>query len=147
MGFGVRRGDFRFRVLIALSEKPMHGYALIQEIGKISQRPVSAGLIYPTLQELEDLGYVSHVEVDGKKTYSLTSDGLKHLEKNSEIVDRLKEGRAYAERIGRFAFLKDLQDVQAMVMMNEADIDEDKISRIQELVSESKKKIAAIVFE
>ena len=37
--FGVRRGDFRFLVLMALGEKPMHGYALIQEIGKTYPAP------------------------------------------------------------------------------------------------------------
>jgi DNA-binding PadR family transcriptional regulator len=147
MGFWVRRGDFRYRVLLALSEKPMHGYALIQELGKTSQRPVSAGLIYPTLQELEDMSYVSSEETEGKKTYSLTTEGKRHLEENAEIVERLKAGQAYAERIGRFSFMKDLQDMQAMVLMNERDIDDGKISRIQEVVSDARKRMAAIVFE
>ena len=147
MGFGVRRGDFRFRVLLALSEKPMHGYALIQEIGKTSQRPVSAGLIYPTLQELGDMSFVSSEENEGKKTYSLTSEGRKYLGENAEIVERLKAGKAYTERVQRFSFMKDLQDMQAMVLMNEADIDEDKTKRIQDVVSETKKKMASIVFE
>jgi len=146
-GFGVRRGDFRYRVLLALSEKPMHGYALIQEIGKTSQRPVSAGLIYPTLQELEDMGFVSSDEMEGKKIYSLTLEGRKYLEDNPEIVERLKAGKAYAERIGRFSFMKDLQDMQSMVLMNEGDIDDGKISRIQEVVTDAKKRVAALVFE
>ncbi len=67
IAFGIRRGDFLFLVLISLSEKPMHGYALIQEIGRTYLRPVSAGLIYPTLQELEDMGYVSQDSREGKK--------------------------------------------------------------------------------
>ena len=147
MGFGVRRGDFRYLVLMALSEKPMHGYALIQEIGKTHQRPVSAGLIYPMLQELGDMGYVSSVESDGKKTYSLTAQGRKYLDENTEVVDRLKAGKAYAERIGRFSFMKDLQDMQAMVLMNEEGIDEGKMTRIQEILTDAKKRMASIVFE
>ena len=87
IGFGVRRGDFLYQVLMALSEKPMHGYALIQEIGKTHQRPVSAGLIYPTLQELGDMGYVSSEERESKKIYSLTEEGRKHLEENAEVVE------------------------------------------------------------
>ena len=147
IGFGVRRGDFRYRVLLALSEKPMHGYALIQELGQISRRPVSAGLIYPTLQELEDVGYVSSEEMEDKKIYSLTSEGRMYLEDNSEVVERLKAGKAYAERIGRFSFMKDLQDMQAIALMNEGDIDEGKIKRIDEVVTNAKKRMAAIVFE
>jgi DNA-binding PadR family transcriptional regulator len=147
MGFGVRRGDFRYLVLMALSEKPMHGYALILEIGKTHQRPVSAGLIYPTLQELEDMGYVSSEEREGKKIYSLTEEGRKHLEENAEVVERLRAGKAYAERIGRFSFMGDLQDMQAMVLMNERDIDEGKMTRIQEILTDAKKRMASVVFE
>ena len=147
MGFGVRRGDFRFLVLIALAEKPMHGYALIQQIGATYQRPVSAGLIYPMLQELGDMGYVSSEETEGKKVYSLTSEGRKHLEDNVEVVDRLSAGRVYAERVGRFAFMGDLRDMQAMVLMNEKSIDDDKLERIQGILSDAKKKMASVVFE
>lgn len=147
IGFGVRRGDFLYQVLMALSEKPMHGYALIQEIGKTHQRPVSAGLIYPTLQELGDMGYVSSEEKEGKKIYTLTTEGKKHLEDNAEIVERLRAGRAYAERIGRFSFMSDLQDMQTMVLMNERDIDEGKMTRIQEILTDAKKRMASVVFE
>jgi len=147
MGFGVRRGDFRYLVLMALSEKPMHGYALILEIGKTHQRPVSAGLIYPTLQELGDMGYVSSEERESKKIYSLTVKGRKHLEENAEVVERLKAGKAYAERIGRFSFIRDLQDMQAMVLMNEEGIDEGKMKRIQEILTDAKKRMASVVYE
>jgi len=147
MGFGVRRGDFRYLVLMALSEKPMHGYALILEIGKTHQRPVSAGLIYPTLQELGDMGYVSSEERESKKIYSLTVKGRKHLEENAEVVERLKAGKAYAERIGRFSFMRDLQDMQAMVLMNEEGIDEGKMKRIQEILTDAKKRMASVVYE
>jgi len=143
----MRRGDFRYLVLMALSEKPMHGYALIQEIGKTHQRPVSAGLIYPMLQELGDMGLISGEESEGKKIYSLTVEGRKHLEENSEIIERLKAGKAYAERIGRFSFMKDIQDMQTIVLMNEGDLDEVKIKRIQEVVMDAKKRMATIVFE
>jgi DNA-binding PadR family transcriptional regulator len=147
MGFGVRRGDFRYLVLMALSEKPMHGYALIQEIGKTHQRPVSAGLVYPTLQELGDMGYISSEEKEGKKIYTLTTEGKKHLEENAEIVERISEGKAYAERIGRFSFMRDLQDMQTMVLMNERGIDEGKMTRIQEILTDAKKRMASVVFE
>ena len=84
--------------------------------------------------------------MEGKKTYSLTSEGRKYLEENAEIVERLKAGKAYAERIGRFSFMKDLQDMQAMVLMNEGDIDEGKIKRIQDVVTDAKKRMAVHSF-
>jgi DNA-binding PadR family transcriptional regulator len=145
-GFGVRRGEFRFLVLIALSERPMHGYGLIQEIGRTYQRPVSAGLVYPTLQELEDMGYVVSKEKDGKKVYSITIEGKNYLGDNEEVVDRLKAGQEYADKIGQFDFVKDLRDIQAMLMVNTEYIDNKKMKRIQEAVTEAKRKVASIVF-
>ena len=147
MAFGVRRGDFRFLVLMALSEKPMHGYALIQEISRTYQRPVSAGLIYPTLQELEDMDYVSLEEKDGKKTYTLTAEGKKHLEDSGDVVERLRAGRQYADRVGRFSFMRDLRDMQTMALMNEGYIDEGKMMKIQEILTDAKKRMASVVFE
>ncbi len=147
MGFGVRRGEFRFLVLIALSKKPMHGYALIQEIGKTYQRPVSAGLVYPTLQELEDMGYVTSAESDSKRVYSITAEGTKYLEENGGIVSRLEAGQEYAEKIGQFSFMRDLQDIQDMLMMNAEYVDEAKMKKIQSMLTYTKRKVAAIVFE
>jgi DNA-binding PadR family transcriptional regulator len=146
MSFGVRRGEFRFLVLIALNEKPMHGYALIQEIGRTYQRHVSAGLVYPTLQELEDMGFVVSKEEDGKKVYSITTEGKSHLGENGEVVDRLKAGQEYAGKIGQFNFVKDLRDIQAMLMVDADYIDREKMKKIQETVTETKRKVASIVF-
>ena len=145
-GFGVRRGEFRFLVLIALGEKPMHGYALIQEIGETYQRPISAGLVYPTLQELEDAGFVSSREVEEKKVYSITADGRRFLRENAETVERLKAGQEYAGKLGRFTLVKDLRDIQAMLMVNAEYVDDEKMGRIQGIVAEAKKKVAAIIF-
>jgi DNA-binding PadR family transcriptional regulator len=145
--YGTRRGDFRFLVLTALADKPMHGYALIQELGKTYQRPVSAGIIYPTLQELQDRGYVISEEKEGKKIYSVTEEGKSCLASNKDTVERLKAGKEYADRMGRFGFLKDLRDMQALVMMNDEYVDENKMKRIQEILVDAKKKMAAVVFE
>ena len=144
--FGMRRGDFRFIVMNALSEKPMHGYGLIQELGKTYQRQVSAGLIYPTLQELEDRGYLKSEENEGKRVYSLTDDGRSCLEQNRGLVERVKAGKEYADRMGRFGFLKDLKDMQALVMMNDVYLDENKLKQMSDILGETKKKLAAVVF-
>ena len=144
--FGVRRGDFRFLVLMALSEKPMHGYALIQEISKTYLRPVSAGIVYPTLQELGDMGLVSSEENEGKKVYTLTPEGKKHLDDNKDIIERLKEGKEHADAVGRFGLMKELRDMQAMVLMSDA-VDDEKMKKIQEILADAKKRMASVVFE
>jgi DNA-binding PadR family transcriptional regulator len=145
--FAMRRGDFRFLVMTALSEKPMHGYGLIQELGKTYQRQVSAGLIYPMLQELEDRGFLTSSEKEGKRVYSITEEGRGCLEQNKELVERLRAGREYANRMGRFGFLRDLKDMQALVMMNDVYLDEDKLKRMSEILGDTKKRLASVVFE
>ena len=145
-GFGVRRGEFRFIILMSLSEKPMHGYALIQEIGKTYQRPISAGLVYPTLQELEDLGFVASREKEGKKVYSITGEGKGFLGENQETVDRLRAGQEFAGKLGRFNLVRDLREMQTMLMVNAEYVDDEKMEKIGDVVAEAKRKIASIIF-
>lgn len=78
VGTRVGRGDVRAAVLALLSERPMHGYQIIQEIEERSNgswKP-SAGSVYPTLQLLADEGLVGAEESNGRKTYALTEAGL-----------------------------------------------------------------------
>ena len=73
----VSRGEVRQGVLAVLSEQPMHGYQIMQEMEDRSGgawQP-SPGSIYPTLQQLADEGLVVSEAVDGKNVFSLTEDG------------------------------------------------------------------------
>lgn len=78
-GFRASRGSLEPAILRILAEKPMHGYEIISTFEERSQgmwRP-SPGSVYPTLQLLEEKGYVHCQEEDGKKVYHLTEDGKK----------------------------------------------------------------------
>jgi len=60
-----------------LTERPMHGYEMIQEIGERTGgvwKP-SPGSVYPTLQLLEDEGVIEGVEGSGRKLFTLTETG------------------------------------------------------------------------
>ena len=73
-----RRGDVRSAILLLLTDRPMHGYEMIQEIAERSGgawKP-SPGSVYPTLQLLVDEGLILGAEADGKKKlFELTEDG------------------------------------------------------------------------
>lgn len=82
-----RRGDVRAAILALLSERPMHGYEMIQELDERTHglwRP-SPGSIYPTLQLLEDEGLVDHEDDNGKRSYRLTDAGREAV---SGLADR-----------------------------------------------------------
>lgn len=73
-----KRGDVRAAILTLLTERPMHGYEMTQEIAARSNglwRP-SPGSVYPTLQLLVDEGLIAPTASEGsKKTFDLTEEG------------------------------------------------------------------------
>ncbi|CAM4115667.1 Transcriptional regulator YqjI [Mycobacterium basiliense] len=91
-----RRGDVRAAILVLLSEQPMHGYEMIQQIAERSNglwRP-SPGSVYPTLQLLDDEGLITASAPDGsKKLFELTDDGRAAADKvQTPPWDEIAEG-------------------------------------------------------
>ena len=83
---GRPRGDVRAAILALLAEQPRHGYDLIRAIEERSggSWTPSPGSIYPTLQALEDQGLLTIDTVDGRRTASLTDEGLGWAEEHAE---------------------------------------------------------------
>jgi len=91
-GTSFQRGDLKYVILGLLRDKPRHGYDIIRELEELSHgfyKP-SPGVIYPTLQMLEEMGYARSTEQEGKKVYSITEEGLKFLENQSDIADDVR---------------------------------------------------------
>lgn len=93
------RGDLKFVILRLVAEKPMHGYEVMQALEDESGGcyKASPGSVYPTLQMLEDEGYVRSREADGKKVYEITDEGRAYLDENGDLVDEI------FDRIGSIA--------------------------------------------
>ncbi|MCL6649893.1 MAG: PadR family transcriptional regulator, partial [Chloroflexi bacterium] len=95
-GWGGRRasrifekGDLKYVILDLIKEKPCHGYEIIRALeerfgGFYAPSP---GAVYPTLQLLEDLGYVTVSEQDGKKVYTITPAGRQFLAERAEVLN------------------------------------------------------------
>jgi len=87
------RGAVRYLVLDAISETPRHGYEIMAAIEAKSRgayRP-SPGVVYPTLQLLEELGHVRVTDKDDKKVYAITAAGTRDLEEHRDDVARFYE--------------------------------------------------------
>jgi DNA-binding PadR family transcriptional regulator len=82
-------GEIKFVILRLLRERPRHGYDIIKELEDRFSGiyTPSAGTVYPTLQLLEDQGYVQVEENDGKKVYSITPEGESFLDENAQVID------------------------------------------------------------
>ena len=85
-------GEVKFVILRLLNEKPRHGYEVIRALeekfgGLYTPSP---GTVYPTLQLLEDEGYVRVVvEEGGKKVYHVTPEGERYLEEHRDLLDEI----------------------------------------------------------
>ena len=79
-------------ILDLLKDKPSHGYEIIRALENSFHGfySPSAGSVYPTLQLLEDMGYVKSSEQDGKKVYTITEEGRKFLHEREETIDKIK---------------------------------------------------------
>jgi len=86
-------GEVKYVILRLLKEKPRHGYEVIKALEEKmgGWYTPSAGTIYPTLQLLEDQGYVRAVETDGKKVYHITPEGEAFLEEHRDVLDDILE--------------------------------------------------------
>src|SRR3954462_42484 len=84
-------GEVKFVILRLLKEKPRHGYEVIKALEEkmAGAYTPSAGTVYPTLQLLEDEGYVRAVDTDGKKVYHVTPEGERYLEEHRDLLDEL----------------------------------------------------------
>jgi DNA-binding PadR family transcriptional regulator len=84
------KGDFKYIILDMLKDKPRHGYEIIRELenqfnGFYAPSP---GAVYPTLQYLEEMEYVTSEVQDGKKIYTITETGRSFLvEKEKETAE------------------------------------------------------------
>jgi DNA-binding PadR family transcriptional regulator len=82
-------GEVKYVILRLLKEKPRHGYEIMKELEEKlgGWYTPSAGTVYPTLQLLEDQGYVRVVEAEGKKVYHITTEGEAFLEEHRDVID------------------------------------------------------------
>jgi DNA-binding PadR family transcriptional regulator len=86
------KGDLKYIILDLVKDKPSHGYEIMRALEESFHGfyTPSAGSVYPTLQMLEDMGYVGSLERDGKKVYTITEEGKKFLNERQDVIDKIK---------------------------------------------------------
>lgn len=95
--FRNRRGDIKFILLELLTEQPSHGYDLIKamEARYGGFRRLSPGSVYPTLQMLEEGGYLTSVQAEGKRVYTITDRGRQILTERTQQESASLPGDAF----------------------------------------------------
>ncbi len=143
----MQRGDARVIVLKVLNKRPMHGYEVIKEIAEMfgGMYAPSAGMVYPTLQWLEDESLVnSSQEEGGKKIYRINDTGKKFLAKGQQTLERLSafqrempEEKLEMMRAGRKLF--------RTAMTSFPDVSEKKAKEATKILNEAQAKLAELV--
>ena len=84
----MERGVLRYLLLDALRDGPKHGYELIRSLEERTHGfySPSPGVIYPTLQLLEDQGFVRADQDQERRVYHLTDAGRAELQAHAEMV-------------------------------------------------------------
>lgn len=149
------RGDMKFALLHLLQERPMYGYEMIKALEERSGGfyTPSPGSIYPTLQMLEERGFVSAAEVEGKKVYSITDSGRALLE------DRRGQREEFAGppwmRQRRSGPRPELQALRGEAMEvarlfgiagRVAFEDPEKLSRLRAIIASARKELSEIIY-
>jgi DNA-binding PadR family transcriptional regulator len=156
-GFGPGRifekGDLKYVILDIIEDRPAHGYEVMRALeerfrGLYSPSP---GSIYPTLQMLEDLGYVAATQRDGKKVYEITAEGRRFLEENRSSVEDIwgRVGGGWDPEVGR-----EMHEIKHQMMglgsrfgreMREGRMDREKLRRVREVISKAARDIEEIL--
>ena len=160
-----QKGDFKYLILDLLKDKPRHGYEIIRELedrfhGFYSPSP---GTVYPTLQYLEDMEYVTSREEDGKKVYTITDAGRNFLSEKSGNVDDVhfrawpgsrhgagREGWEFwsAEFADQFRDVRgEIADLGRLIGRRARGMNRDKLRRIGEVLKKAYEEIEKVISE
>lgn len=145
------KGDLKYVILDLLKEKPSHGYEIIRAMEESFHGfySPSAGSIYPTLQMLDDMGYASSSEHDGKKIYTISEEGKKFLKEHQEDINRIKAQMKEwsSPHHNHDAFIETMNEIRNLgrtVGRNAHHLDSKKLDQIKKVVSNALSEIDGI---
>ena len=146
-----QKGDLKYIILGLLKDKPRHGYDIIRELEEQSYgfyKP-SPGVIYPTLQMLQEMGYASSTDQEGKKIYSITEEGLKFLANQSDIADSVRRQMKHKwsfRNIGRMAMImREYHELEELLDSGFRSLDADKAEQIRQILYQTYQEIESVL--
>lgn len=148
-----QKGDLKYVILDLIKDKPRHGYEIIRELGELSHGlyTPSPGAVYPTLQMLEEMGYATATEQDGKKVYTITEEGLKFLAERKDLADEVRSQMKHKwsfKNIGQMIMImKEYHALENLLGEGLRRLDADKMQRIRQVLISAYQEIEAILAE
>ncbi|MCL4533880.1 MAG: PadR family transcriptional regulator [Bacteroidetes bacterium] len=147
------RGDFKYIILDLLKEKPRHGYEIIRAVGERfgGFYTPSPGVVYPTLQMLEDMGYITSEQQEGKKVYTITDEGRKHLAEQQSTMEgmweRVKAHWGFISNASFHETMHEFADFGRTLARAGHDASPEKLRRVREVIARARHDVEAILDE
>jgi len=147
------KGDLKYVVLDLIKEKPSYGYEIIRSLEERSHGfyTPSPGVVYPTLQMLEEMGYASATERDGKKVYAITEAGLQFLAERKDLADEVRSQMRHhwnPENMGIFIkVMHEFGELGRLMKHRGRHADPEKMKRIHEIIERACRDIRTILEE
>jgi DNA-binding PadR family transcriptional regulator len=146
-----QKGDLKYVILSLIKDKPRYGYEVIKALEEKSHGfyAPSPGVVYPTLQMLEEMGYAGSTERDGKKVYTITEEGITFLVKNIDLADEVHKqmmhywGTEKMEDMGRM--MEEIMKLRELMISGLQNADSEKIERVRKVITKSYEDIEEIL--
>ncbi len=146
-----QRGDLKYVILDLLREESRHGYDIITVLKERSHGfyAPSPGAVYPTLQLLEEMGFVTSRQSDGKKTYTITDEGRRFLAERSRETESVKRHMRKSWRSEDAAEMRETMaevgKLGRLIGQNFRSAGPDEMRRIREVVARARNDIEVIL--
>jgi DNA-binding PadR family transcriptional regulator len=146
-----QRGVFKYIILHYLKDRPSYGYEIIRALEKRFHGfyVPSPGSVYPTLQMLEEMGYVTAAEQDGKRVYTITDEGRQFLAEQGELEERINnymKGWWNAENIDDMReTMREFGRLARLLSVKVRTVNAEELGRVRKVISRAYEEIKDIL--
>ena len=143
----IRRGSARLLILKSVSSRPMHGYEIAKEISAMFDGTYvpRSGVIYPTLQWLEDNGYVVGSRLEDKTVYTVTESGKRYLRRNEanlkKIIDHIESRKEDPE----LSILRSAARLQRTIVAGLAELSKEDKAKVSSILDDANRKVSRLI--
>jgi DNA-binding PadR family transcriptional regulator len=139
-----QRGDLKYLILECLKDKPSYGYEIIRALEERFHGfyMPSPGTVYPTLQMLQEMEYITATEQEGKKVYTITEEGRKFLEKQKEFQERIMSQWKPEHVDDIMETMREFEKLARLLREKARTADAEKLSRMRKAFSRAYEEIS-----
>lgn len=137
-------GRMKLLVLHLIQQSPKHGYEIIKEISDLvgNGYTPSAGTIYPTLTNLEEMNFISLQDAE-RKQYQVTQLGEAYMQeqqgKLDELLEKLRLRREIHNNDQLIEIHRAMENLKTALRLklNTADLQQEQIYQIAEKIDQA----------